>query len=282
MIKRILFLGSFLMGIALVEAQQQGTIQFYDTTTDGNNSIGPYDSNQSVRINGEKDVHVVINEQMQYSSAAFGVYNNSPGGTSLFKVNTNGQVSIGKNTAAMKFDVEGGIRSSDGNDNVTLRSINAENLSEIIWGDDLNDRFRFYYNYWNGTAQDKEVMSLLPSGNVGIGTTTPDSKLAVNGNIHAKEVKVDLTGWPDYVFEGNYILPTLKEVEEHIREKGHLINIPSAKEVEANGVELGEMNKLLLEKLEEQMLYILQLNKLLEQQGKELDKLKEDLKNKAD
>jgi len=57
-------------------------------------------------------------------------------------------------------------------------------------------------------------MSILGSnGNVGIGTTTPDSKLAVNGTIHAKEVKVDLIGWPDYVFSKDYTLPSLQEVE---------------------------------------------------------------------
>ncbi|KAB5482737.1 hypothetical protein FOT42_017900, partial [Flagellimonas hadalis] len=102
-----------------------------------------------------------------------------------------GRVAIGKTDPTAEFDVEGGIRSSDGNDNVTLRSINAESHSEIIWGDDENDRFRFYYNYWNGTANDKEVMTLLPSGNVGIGTTNPGAyKLAVKGKIRAEEIKV--------------------------------------------------------------------------------------------
>ncbi|WP_430906538.1 hypothetical protein [Maribacter sp. 2-571] len=96
------------------------------------------------------------------------------------------------------------------------------------------------------------------SGNVGIGTADPgaDWKLAVNGKIRAKEIKVE-TGWADYVFEKDYPLPTLDEVGEHIAKKGHLINIPSAAEVETNGVELGEMNKLLLEKIEELTLYIL-------------------------
>ena len=183
---------------------------------------------------------------------------------SRFRVLPNGRVGVGKSDPEAKFDVEGAIRSSDGNDNVTLRSVNANNYSEIVWGDDTNDRFRFFYNYWNGTSSDKEVMTLMPTGNVGIGTSSPDAKLAVNGNIHAKEVKVDLVGWPDYVFKEDYDLPTLEEIQRHIQEKGHLPNIPSAKEVEENGVQLGEMNKLLLEKIEELILYTIQQERKLE------------------
>ncbi len=107
-------------------------------------------------------------------------------------------------------------------------------------------------------------MVIDKDGNVGIGTTTPNVKLAVNGNIRAKEIKVETANWPDYVFNKNYTLPTLEEVQKHIQEKGHLPNIPSAKEVDANGIELGEMNKLLLEKIEELTLYILEQEKRIQ------------------
>ena len=116
------------------------------------------------------------------------------------------------------------------------------------------------------------------TGNVGIGTTNPGSwKLAVNGNLRAKEVKVE-TGWADYVFSDDYKLPTLQEVEAHILENGHLINIPSAEDVAANGVLLGEINKLLLEKIEELTLYTIQQEKQLQSQADALELLKEQVR----
>lgn len=72
----------------------------------------------------------------------------------------------------------------------------------------------------------------LSNGNVGIGTEKPDSKLAVNGNIRAQEIKVENGNWPDYVFDESYVLSTLPEIEKHIQKKGHLPGIPSAAEVE--------------------------------------------------
>jgi len=99
------------------------------------------------------------------------------------------------------------------------------------------------------------------TGNVGIGTKNPEAKLAVNGKIHTKEVKVDLIGWSDFVFEKTYKLPTLREVEEHIKEKGHLKDIPGAKNVERNGIYLGEMDVKLLQKIEELTLYTIMQEK---------------------
>jgi len=110
-------------------------------------------------------------------------------------------------------------------------------------------------------------------GALGIGTTNPGSwKLAVNGKIRAKEIKVE-TGWSDFVFFDDYKLPTLREVENHIKENGHLKDIPSAKEVEENGVFLGEMDSKLLQKIEELTLYTIQQEKKLNSQNSEIKKL---------
>ncbi|WP_052483764.1 hypothetical protein [Flavobacterium sp. MEB061] len=99
------------------------------------------------------------------------------------------------------------------------------------------------------------------AGNVGIGKANPTNKLDVNGTIHSKEVKVDLLGWSDFVFKKEYNLPTLAEVEKHINEKGHLENIPNEEEVLKNGINLGEMNAKLLQKIEELTLYMIEMKK---------------------
>ena len=111
--------------------------------------------------------------------------------------------------------------------------------------------------------------------NVGIGTDTPDSKLTVNGTIHTKEVKVDLNGFPapDFVFEEDYNLSSLAETEQYIQTNKHLPEIPSAGEMEANGINLKELNLKLLQKVEELTLHLIEQNKeieLLKKQVKEL------------
>ncbi len=103
-------------------------------------------------------------------------------------------------------------------------------------------------------------------GNVGIGTTAPQYKLAVNGTIGTKEVVVTNTGWADYVFKSGYRLRKLDEVGAYIRQHGRLPGIPSAKEVQEKGVGLGEMQVKLLAKIEELTLHMIEM----EQQNREL------------
>ncbi|KDN54718.1 hypothetical protein [Flavobacterium seoulense] len=112
------------------------------------------------------------------------------------------------------------------------------------------------------TTTPEERMRITSLGDVGIGTTNPDSKLAVNGTIHSKEVKVDLNvPAPDYVFAKDYKLRTLQEVEKFVNQNSHLPEIPSAQEFEKNGIQLAEMNMALLKKVEELTLYIIKMEK---------------------
>nr|WP_299073822.1 tail fiber protein [uncultured Allomuricauda sp.] len=187
-----------------------------------------------------------------------------------------GNVGIGTTAPVDKLHImDGNLRLSNGNDRMYLRVDNTNSKSQIAFGDDLNDRLDFFFDYWNGTSSDKEVMSLLANGRVGIGTTTPDAKLTVKGDIHAEEVKVDLSvPGPDYVFKEGYDLKSLEEVQNFIKENGHLPNIPSALEMEENGIQLGEMNMKLLEKIEELTLYAFEQEAMYKEKDKEITNLK--------
>jgi len=115
-------------------------------------------------------------------------------------------------------------------------------------------------------------MRILANGNVGIGTSAPDQLLTVNGTIHSKSVVVDANIFPDYVFNSTYKLPTLTEVKTYIDQNHHLPDVPSAADVEKNGLNLGEMNKVLVEKVEELTLYLIEQNKQVAELNKQLIK----------
>lgn len=136
------------------------------------------------------------------------------------------------------------------------------------------------------------------AGNVGIGTSVPTAKLhvktnvligdgspaagyllSVNGKIISEEVRVELdAAWPDYVFEENYHLPSLNQLDQFIKTNKHLPNIPTAEMVKNDGVNLGDMNRRLLEKIEEMTLYLINQNKKLDTLQKEVNALKTNLK----
>lgn len=102
------------------------------------------------------------------------------------------------------------------------------------------------------------------AGNVGLGIRKPAYKLDVNGTIRAKEIKIE-TGWADFVFDTDYRLPALSEVESHIREHKHLPGIPSERRVKEEGVNLGEMQVKLLQKIEELTLYVIAQDKKIQE-----------------
>lgn len=149
-----------------------------------------------------------------------------------------------------------------------------------ITGTYTNHPFSFITNGSN-------KMTIFSSGKITIGTAQPDNDpnflLYVKKGIKSEQVKIEIAsanGWADYVFNKNYKLLSLSEVEKHIEEKGHLPNIPSAEEVVRNGVNLGEMDAKLLEKIEELTLYLIQLNKDVKQLKEENKELKKTMNSK--
>ncbi|UGU17908.1 tail fiber protein [Sinomicrobium kalidii] len=208
----------------------------------------------------------------------------------VFTVENNGNVGIGTTAPDGKLHVSSG---TDG-DAIFLLEADKDNSNEadnpLIQlrqdGDIIGVNMGFSENFGEnifgigtrntntyGEKWDNFVINTT-NGNVGIGTASPDAKLAVNGIVHSKEVKVDLNGWSDFVFKKEYNLPTLEEVEQHIKEKGHLKDIPGAEEVRENGIYLGEMDAKLLQKIEELTLYVIELKKENRQMRREIDELK--------
>lgn len=212
-------------------------------------------------------------------------------GTNIFTGNQSivGSLVIGNSATATsdsKFDVTGGgITTSLDNINSTLtQRINTANPVISIGIGYLNSDTPFIQSF-NSAILSSNSLNLNPfGGNVGIGTANPKNKLDVKGIIHSQEVKVDMSDWSDFVFRKEYNLPTLGEVEKHIVEKGHLENIPSEKEVLKNGINLGEMNAKLLQKIEELTLYMIEQEKrtenlkmIISEQNKRLEKLENKL-----
>lgn len=140
-------------------------------------------------------------------------------------------------------------------------------------GPDNRDYLSVGTTHWD-TKQWSNFFTVRMDGHVGIGVAQPKSKLDVNGTIRAKEVKIEATGWSDFVFADNYKLPTLYEVEQHIKEHKHLPDVPSEKEVLEEGVNVVEMQAKLLQKIEELTLYVIELKKENEEMKQEIQILK--------
>lgn len=175
--------------------------------------------------------------------------------------------------------------SSTGNPQLTLRESQLGDYGRLefanlgatrVWhiagqnvaGTGTTNRENDILNIWNSSRGD--IMSFRGDGRVGILTTTPATgyALSVNGRIICTELRVQLTAsWPDYVFADNYKLRGLYDVADYIKTNKHLPGIPSAAEIEKDGISVGDMQKRMMEKIEELTLYIIH-------QQKEIDALK--------
>jgi hypothetical protein len=199
----------------------------------------------------------------------------------LFRINSNGNVGIGTISPSSKLSINGssGDIAAVQGDYTGNIGISVQNTSSG------NPQYRFL----NSSGTEKAAITLVNSqeigghgtlyfydgvvnlmnlynGNVGIGTTIPDAKLAVNGTIHTKEVKVDLNvPGPDYVFNDGYKLITLTEIKDYVTKNHHLPEIPSAAQMAKEGINLGDMNTKLLKKVEELTLYAIDQQKQIEE-----------------
>ena len=127
--------------------------------------------------------------------------------------------------------------------------------------------------FWAYTpSSSSSVLTLGDNGYVGIGTTAPTQKLHVAGTVRATTYIADLGDpWADYVFAANYQLPSLRELESYIKQHHHLPEVPTAEEVKKDGIDLASTQTVLLKKIEELTLYVIE-------QQKEITALKKEMK----
>ncbi|GGF08270.1 hypothetical protein SAMN05443634_10320 [Chishuiella changwenlii] len=194
-------------------------------------------------------------------------------GAERLRINSLGDVGIGTTNPKAKLDVNGDLRignddnyfTYNGYADILLKFKERGSGGRAIVHDHGNVLTLNYDDNFNGGT--RLGKSFLVKGN----------NATLQGKFEAKEIKVTETPTADFVFEEDYKLPTLQEVEKHIKEKKHLPEIASAKEMEKEGVNVGEFQIQLLQKIEELTLYIIEQNKVNQKQSEQLNQLTEEI-----
>lgn len=209
--------------------------------------------------------------------------------TNAMYINQSGYIGVGTNAPLDKLTVTSGdFRINDYYPFIFLNNTESGGNAGITFR--LNQSYRAWLYYDDGESLlrlnaeqglgSRNDLVILNSGSVCLGTTIEATgyRLNVNGKVICTEVRVEaLANWPDYVFGDNYHLMTLDELEHSIKSNGHLPGLPSASQVQSSGFELGDMQRILLEKVEELTLYTIEQNK----QISDLQKKVSDLENAA-
>ena len=240
-----------------------GTIYTQDTPK-STIRIGGFQTSTEARIlwelpSNNMDYNITQNANKFYISRTIG-----SGFENDIVLEGNGRVGIGTETPQVKLNVEGGTdvgNTSGGYLQLGMQSglnIGFDN-NEIQARDGINTS-RLVLNNGGGPVQIGSVVA--PTGYI----------LAINGRTICEELKIQDSGaWPDYVFAKEYKLKSIDELRSFIRTHHHLPNIPSAAEVEKEGILIGDMQKKMMEKIEELTLYILQLEEKYSQLAAQLD-----------
>lgn len=204
-----------------------------------NYTENPGTSWMKLNSNGN-NVHYLLHNSGDGNNLEIAANSNGTVRWQSFSINRNGNVGIGTNNAQSQLHVAGDVR------------IQRNGGSALIIQTPSSD----VRMYGSGGKP-----FLIPEGNVCIGCYSPTHKLSVNGTIKAREVLVSTQNWADYVFEDGYYLMPLSDVEKYIEGNGHLPNIPSAEEVESQGISVGDMQRLQMEKIEELTLHLIEKDK---------------------
>lgn len=166
----------------------------------------------------------------------------------------------GARTSWLPFKIFANSSETDGSYiSLSNNSTNAGSVKFYSTGE--NGRIEFH-------NQNLQVMSIRGDNNVYFGNPETATNLYVNGEITASLVRVNTQEWWDRVFDEEYCLPSLSEVEAYVKEHKHLPGIPAEADVKANGIDLAQMNAMLLKKVEELTLYVIELEKKIEEKNK--------------